>query len=165
MPGGFWNLFKDHLVKMDFEHRDELSAYNISIGENERTSLLKYISYNGAIECPLNVPEHHLTWSFWDNSRHSGDVGVKRNYLDPLDHRYAAVFRRIWPQPQVLSDLSNFETIGDVVEAFFGYHWTLKYERNDERPALIEDMVTMLTMAVFSYWALDTYFPDWNNSM
>lgn len=158
VPPRFWDLFKAHLDDLNNLHRDAIIAINQSIGQGPGTSLLKHFSYNGAIEIPDTVPDHyiHNTWDFTDPS------GRTRRYLDPQNSRYAAVFRWIWPRS--LPDLSNFETIGDVVEAFFGYHWTLKYEREVEFTCLIEDFVSLLTMALFSYWALETYFPNWQES-
>ena len=68
----------------------------------------------------------------------------------------------IWPA--ALPNITNEETMGDVLEAFLGYHWPLTYERMVTFPDIIKDIVEMLTMAVFNFWALDLYFPGWRHA-
>ena len=149
VPTHFWELFKNHLVNANIQHREELKEINRHFGQNHQTSLLKHMSYYGAIEIPDAVPDGSVRVDF---TMVEVD-GTRRNYFDPGNYCYLCVFRMIWPA--ALPDISNHETMGDVLEAFLGYHWTLTYERMVTFPDTIKDIVEMLTMAVFNFWALD----------
>ena len=159
LPAKFWDLFKCHLDDLNIKHREELVAINGSMRLKPGKSLLKHMSYNGAIELPDGVPECVLKdMLIWELDE-SPVEGKKKTWMDPGNSLYATVFKKIWPA--ALPDITNDETCGDVLEAFLGYHWTLTYERNVEFPPIIEDIVSMVTKALLGYWALETYYPEW----
>ena len=158
VPTRFWELFKNHLVDANIRHREELKEINRNLKLSEKTSLLKHMSYYGAIEIPDAVPDGSARVDF---TMVEVD-GTRRNFIDPGNRCYIIVFRQLWPAG--LPFITDPETLGDCVEAFLGYHWTLTNERLFTFSDIIEDIVQMLTKAVFSFWALDVYFPEWRHA-
>ena len=44
-------------------------------------------------------------------------------YLDPGNAVYKKVLDAAWPKGEEVLSISDGLTVGDLVEAFFGYHW------------------------------------------
>ena len=153
----FWDKFKDHLDEVASLHRNELKQINERIGLKEAKSFLKHLSYFGAIEIPKTsaIPDRHVAYVLILEN------GERIRYIDPLNVRYAEVFRCIWPES--LTHITNVETLGDVVEAFLGYHWALKWRKQHQFQPIIEDIVSVLSRAILACWTLDLAFPEWRN--
>ena len=80
----------------------------------ERKTLLKTLSYNGAIR------------SRWPKAR----LGLQeycslsqQNFIDPTNEVYAFVFLHVWPTARVPN---NVKILGDLVESVLGFWWMLE---------------------------------------
>ena len=49
IPCGFWDKFHDHLAELDRTHRGAIVQRNIMAGLSEQKSLVKWMSYDGAL--------------------------------------------------------------------------------------------------------------------
>ena len=109
VPVEFWNMFNNHFLDLNIQHRDFIANFNRSRDLSEDKSLLKLMSYNGAVAITSDFEHIGAHW-----------VDESGRYFDPSNYFYARVFRACWPGAfEYYADVS----IGDRVEAFLGYHW------------------------------------------
>ena len=149
IPCGFWDLLHDHLAELDRKHRGAIVQRNIMAGLSEKKTLLKWMSYDGAL-C-LSVSE----WKSFDVPGSWTDPADDKEYLDPGNYLYHQVFRTIWPACKMFQHY-NCEHIADYIEAFFAYDWRAR--RSEViRSEFIQAFVQMLTRAFLSATALYFY--------
>ena len=145
IPSCFWNLFIEHVRRQDELHRDRIAAHNIRHNMSASKSLMKWMSYDGAVRVWHDLPGDFDLWV---------DIDGKR-YLDCGNHLFALVMVRTCPS--LGTHYFNDETIGDVLEAFFGYAWRV---RRGARPhgEFITTFVRQLELLCFAAWALGHYY-------
>ena len=149
IPCGFWDLLHDHLAELDRKHRGAIVQRNIMAGLSEKKTLLKWMSYDGAL-C-LSESE----WKGFDVPGSWTDPADDKEYLDPGNYLYHQVFRTIWPACRMFQHY-NCEHTADYVEAFFAYDWRAR--RSEViRSEFIQEFVQMLTRAFLSATALYFY--------
>ena len=144
----FWLRFRDLLDDGNQQHREQLEVTNSINGFHRNKTLLKNLSHLGAVRIPqgATLVRGHL---LFEDEVHT--------YLDPGNAVYKKVWVAAWPEGPELLGISNPETIGDLVEAFLGYHWHRVIMGRMFIPGLSIDMVQELESALF--WS---YFSIWD---
>ena len=59
-----------------------------------------------------------------------------QQYMECGNEVYTHVMLLVWLEIPSYFGISNRETIGDLLESVFGYHWTLRHNGPAEQPAL-----------------------------
>ena len=144
IESNFWDQTKDLLDKIDYERREEMVIINEQMGLSTRKAFLKHLSYHGVVRVPPECPECHYETE-----------GVR--YIDPKNWIYAKVFRSAWPRARASRE-QNDHTVGDLVEALLGWHFTLTMVHKRRIEPIAEDFVKMLEKACLTCWALHEYF-------
>ena len=110
-------------------------------------------SHLGAIRVPSNCTLFAGTSS---NHLLFADDLSPYTFLDPGNAVYKKVRDSAWPDGQAVVGISAQETIGDLVEAFFGYHWFVFILGQRALSGQAKDFVDHMEIAFF--W---TYFSEW----
>ena len=113
----FWAKTHAHLSELNKKHRDELIELNESMGNSKGKSFKKILSWAGSIRLPADFPEALVTWT---------DETLEERHLEPGNQVYWNAFRAAWPM--VLPEITNVESVGDLLEAFLAVAWM--YRRN-----------------------------------
>ena len=150
----FWLWFKDLLEDGNTKHRVQLEAANTFVGFSGSKSLLKNLSHLGAIRIP---PGAKLIHGGSSNHLLFVDNVTSNTYLDPGNSLYKKVWVASWPEGQAMLGISNENTIGDLVEAFFGYHWFSVIAGPNTLSGLAKEFVEHLERTCF--WS---YFTAWD---
>jgi len=148
VPCCFWDKFSQYLAEQNVTHRDGVAYHNKKEGLSDGVSLLKRMSYVGAL---------HLAdclWKGFDIQPSWIDPVTKNKYLDPGNWIYGQVFRTVWATSFVAQ--YSARNIGDHIEAFSGYYFTCKEKA--PFPYCIDDFVGQLEMACLSAAALYFYY-------
>ena len=98
----------------DKEAQNWESMVEIKKQEGVRASLLKHISYCGAVKVTTRLPKKYWTCLYFEES--SGEF-----YLDIGNHWYGKLLTELVGE-SVVSEL-NDASKGDVVESLFGWWW------------------------------------------
>ena len=108
VAGIFWEWTHERLCEINLENREALIWINRSMGYKELKSFRKILSWAGSIRLPNEIPDKLVTWK---------DEKLKERHLEPGNRVYRNAFRAAWPR--VLPEITNVESIGDLLEAFF----------------------------------------------
>ena len=87
------------------------------MGNKDQKSFKKILSWAGSIRLPTDFPDALVTWT---------DETLKERHLEPGNQVYRNAFRAAWPR--VLPEITNVESVGDLMEAFLAVAWM--YRRN-----------------------------------
>ena len=144
----FWLRFRALLDAGDWQHRAQLEVTNAFAGFQPNKSLLKNLSHLGAVRVPqgASLGRGHLLFE--------DEVHL---YLDPTNAVYKKVWVAAWPEGPDLLGISAEETIGDLVEAFLGFHWHRVIMGRKAISGLPNYFVQVLEAALF--WS---YFSIWD---
>ena len=146
IPHDFWHKVHTEFCDINLRRRVELTAINRSKGLNDQKSFIKHVSYAGAIRVPPDFPNELLSWT----DKKSGE-----RFLDPANTLYCDVFKAVWPH---VTFISNPESVGDLIEAFFGLAWAMK-DRGINLSQEGWDFVQMLEQACLSENTLRRWYP------
>ena len=108
------------------------------MGCKDEKSFRKILSWAGSIRLPNDFPDTLVTWT---------DEKLKARHLAPGNRVYRKAFRAAWPR--VLPDITNDETVGDMLEAFLALAWMYRC-KGVKLPALCDDFVAMLERLVYA---------------
>jgi len=147
VPFKFWDSFNKRYAECNIERRTDIVRRNVRAGLSEKTTLLKLMSYHGAVNISGKRAAFQIPASWADD---------KSQYLDPSNYFYDRVFRTCWPESDV-SKYYNAEHVGDHVEAFFGYHW-LACQRGFIVDKFIAGFVETLERALLAAVALYHFY-------
>ena len=138
----FWAKFHAHLSEFNKKHRDELIELNESMGNKKGKSFKKILSWAGSIRLPADFPEALVTWT---------DETLEERHLEPGNQVYWNAFRAAWPM--VLPEITNVESVGDLMEAFLAVAWMNRWN-GVMLPDLCLDFVEMLERLVYAEFCL-----------
>jgi len=133
---------------VNLTYREQLILVNIRQGLSERKSFRKLVSYAGAVRMPEWID---AGWTCWVH-----DNGTR--YMDVGNYHYAAVFTRAWPTVVERHNLSNNETVGDLIEALLGWYFVRTELRGHRLTDFCDDTIAMLEQACVAQWALYAFF-------
>ena len=142
VAGSFWEWTHERLCEINLEHRQALIWINRSMGLKDSKSFRKILSYAGSIRVPDDFPDKLVTWK---------DEKLKERQLEPGNGVYRKAFRAAWPR--VLPDITNNETVGDMLEAFLALAWMYRC-KGVKLPVLCDDFVEMLERLVYAEFCL-----------
>jgi len=145
IPHRFWTLFIDFVQSQNQTHREAIAARNIRCGLKPDKSLMKLMSYCGAVR----VPQSHAASLSGPWVDVDGTV-----YWDCTNAVYNEVVLRTWPPLRELG--YGAKNMGDVVEAFFGYSWVCR-RRGISRSLVVERFLEQLELLSFAVWRLYQY--------
>ena len=138
----FWAKTHAHLSELNKKHRDELIELNESMGNSKGKSFKKILSWAGSIRLPTDFPDALVTWT---------DETLKERHLEPGSQVYRNAFRAAWPR--VLPEITNVESVGDLMEAFLAVAWM--YRRNGVKvPDHGLDFVEIIDRLVYAEYCL-----------
>ena len=143
VPAKLWEEMETMWNEQNLRYRAQPATINKHNGLREQKSLMKLMSYWGAV----TVPRWAIKWT------DAEDDGM----ADLGNWNYSRVFKRIWPGSHIAA--YNDLTVGDHVEAFLGWHYSLVrlYEAEfDERAT---DIIRFLEQACFAQWAIVFFYP------
>ena len=142
VAGSFWELTHERLCEINLEHREELIWINRSMGYTDQKSFRKILSWSGSIRLPNDFPDKLVTWK---------DEKLKERHLEPGNQVYWNAFRAAWPR--VLPEITNVESVGDLMEAFLAVAWM--YRRNGVKvPDHGLDFVEIIDRLVYAEYCL-----------
>jgi len=145
IPHRFWTHFIDLVQSLNEQHRESIAAYNVRHGLKAKKSLMKLMSYWGAVRAWKDARLTDPSWVDVD-----GTV-----YWDCSNFIYAEVMLRTWPS---LRDLYyNDGSIGDVLEAFLGYAWRCR-RRDLPQSSFQQRFVEQVELLSFAVWALQHFY-------
>ena len=114
------------------------SMVEIKKQEGVRASLLKHISYCGAVKITVRLPQKYWKGPFYFDEP-SGEL-----YLDIGNHWYGRLLTELVGE-SVLSEL-NDESKGDVVESLFGWWWLCEQHFRARGLVLHDTALDLLTL-------------------
>ena len=94
---------------------------------------------------PTDFPDALVTWT---------DETLKERHLEPGNQVYRNAFRAAWPR--VLPEITNVESVGDLLEAFLAVAWMNRWN-GVMLPDLCLDFVEMLERLVYAEFC----FAEW----
>ena len=141
VPAKFWEKCEDMWIEQNLTYRSEAKIINEHLGLSSRKSLLKLVSYWGAVSVPKWATK-------WTCPEYPG-------FADVGNLTYASTFRGVWPDCR-LADRAAYNdcTVGDHLEAFLGWHIYWVQVHQAEFPEQCRDVITCLEQALFTAWAL-----------
>ena len=131
----FWIDTHLWMVEMNQTYREEMIEMNHQMGLNERKSLLKHLSYSGAVRLPEWCPPTWMTWKC---------EATQQSYIDVTNQVYLEVMQSCWPAALEALQISDKECVGDLVEAVLGAYYILTVRRGWQFDFLVEDFIVML---------------------
>ena len=131
----FWIDSYHWVIEMNITCREEMKDLNRRMGFSERKSFLKHLSHNGAVRLPKWAPEN---WSCWKCE------AEQQSYIDVSNQIYLEVMRSCWPEALESLQMTDKETVGDLVEAILGAHYILRVRQGWEFDFIVEDFIVML---------------------
>jgi hypothetical protein len=143
LPHTFWSLVAEMWQRQNVKYRRQLEEINAFFELSPQKTLLKWVSYYGAIR----LPDWAAAWEADPRYPGMADVG---------NWSYAMVFRRAWCRSWLCT--CKDDTIGDHVEALLGWHWIMVEQMGKQFPEQVEDIVQLIEQAAFSHWALFYYY-------
>ena len=109
------------------------------------------MSHLGAIRVPSNC-----TLVAGTSANHLLFADGTYTFLDPGNALYKKVWDAAWPDGEAVVGISAQETIGDLIEAFFGYHWFVFIL--GQRPLSGKAKAFVDHMEIACFWS---YFSEW----
>ena len=133
---GFFERWKSLLHDMEETHRQQMRAFKLATGW--KASLLKHLSYYGAVEVTCQLPEDR--WGYvWVDETSRG------MYIDIGNWAYNTYLKDL-VGPSVLPWLSPASK-GDVIESILGWAWLVRSGQVGDGLALddtAQDLVRVL---------------------
>ena len=150
--GGFWRLWFDHLVTMGCDEQ-WLAFRDKNPKCNDNTTFRKWLSWHGAVRPPL--PEIRKLFCDPGQAYICEFTGV--SYHDCGNYIYKTVFIALWPEAATELQLSSEGTIGNLIEALFGYVWLSTHGMPTKLNPVAADFIELLEMSCFCTWARRGY--------
>ena len=133
---------------MNKTYREEMTEMNRQMGFSERKSLLKHLSYSGAVRLPEWCPPTWMTWKC---------EATQQSYIDVTNQVYLEVMQSCWPAALEALQISHKECVGDLVEAVLGAYYILTVRRGWQFDFIVEDFIVM-----FERMCIGTYVQSYS---
>ena len=148
VPWEFWTLWFNHLVTIGGDER--WLAFRDNCPEcTHNTTFRKWLSWYGAVRPPL--PE--IRKLFCDPGQAYICEFTSIPYLDCGNRIYKMVLTTLWPEAKEELQLTNEGTIGDLLEALFGYVWLTTQGSPMKLGPSVADFIELLERYCFITWA------------